>query len=62
VPLDARRHSDWRAEEKKGGTSVSRRATTLAADRWTLPLELGLAALCLPLPENLARAKIGVAA
>jgi len=38
-------------------------ATTLAADRYaTLPLELRLAAPCLPIPENLARAKIGVAA
>jgi hypothetical protein len=38
-------------------------ATTLAADVYaTLPLELRMAALCLSMSENLARAKIGVAA
>jgi hypothetical protein len=38
-------------------------ACMLAADVYaTLPLELRMAALCLPIAENLARAKIGVAA
>jgi hypothetical protein len=38
-------------------------ATTMVADRYgALPMELRLAALCLPIPENPTRAKIGVAA
>jgi hypothetical protein len=37
--------------------SSSQTATTMAADRYeSLPLELRLAALCLPMPEVLARA------
>jgi hypothetical protein len=45
-----------RAEEKKEDFRLAT-ATTLAADRYgSLPLELRLAALCLPVPENLARA------
>jgi hypothetical protein len=51
------------ASKKARGLPSSQTATTLAADRYaTLPLELRLAALCLSMPENLARAKIGVAA
>jgi hypothetical protein len=51
------------APKKETGLPSSQTATTLAADVYaTLPLELRLAALCLPVPENLARAKIGVAA
>jgi hypothetical protein len=51
------------ASKKVRGYPSSQTAITLAADRYaTLPLELRLAALCLPIPENLARANIGVAA
>jgi hypothetical protein len=52
----------YRAEERKEDFRLAT-ATTLAADiHATLPLELRMAALCLPITENLARAKIGVAA
>jgi hypothetical protein len=45
------------APKKARGLPSSQTATMLAADRyWSLPLELRMAALCLPLPENLARA------
>jgi hypothetical protein len=46
------------APKKEGrGYPSSQTASTMAADRYaSLPLELRLAALCLPLPENLARA------
>jgi hypothetical protein len=45
------------ASKKARGLPSSQTATTLAADRYeALPLELRLAALCLPMPENLARA------
>jgi hypothetical protein len=51
-----------RPEDKQGDLRLAT-ATTLAADVYaTLPLELRMAALCLPMPENLARANIGVAA
>jgi len=51
------------ASKKVRGYPSSQTATTMVADRYaTLPLELRLAALCLPIPENLARANIGVAA
>jgi hypothetical protein len=46
----------FRAEEKKEDFRLAT-ATTLAADRYeSLPLELRMAALCLLMPENLARA------
>jgi len=45
-----------RPKEKKEAFRLAT-ATTLAADRYaTLPLELRMAALCLPMPGNLARA------
>jgi hypothetical protein len=45
------------ASKKARGLPSSQTATTTAADRYaSLPLELRLAALCLPLPKNLARA------
>jgi hypothetical protein len=45
------------APKKERGLPSSQTATTLAADRYeSLPLELRLAALCLPMPEILARA------
>jgi hypothetical protein len=51
------------ASKKARGQPSSQTATTTAVDVYaTLPLELRLSALCLPMPENLARAKIGVAA
>jgi hypothetical protein len=44
------------SKEKKGDIRLAT-ATTIAADVYaSLPLELRLAALCLPMPENLARA------
>jgi hypothetical protein len=46
----------YRAEERKEDFRLAT-ATTLAADIYaTLPLELRMAALCLSIPENLARA------
>jgi hypothetical protein len=45
------------APKKARGLPSSQTASTLVADRYaSLPLELRLAALCLPMPENLARA------
>jgi hypothetical protein len=45
------------APKKERGHPSSQTATTLAADIYaTLPLELRMAALCLPIPENLASA------
>jgi hypothetical protein len=45
------------ASKKARGYSSSQTASTLAGDRYaSLPVELRLAALCLPLPKNLARA------
>jgi hypothetical protein len=45
------------ASKKARGLPSSQTAITLAADVYeTLPLELRFAALCLPMPENLARA------
>jgi hypothetical protein len=45
------------APKKARGLPSSQTATTLAADVYaTLPLELRMAGLCLPMPENLARA------
>jgi hypothetical protein len=45
-----------RAEEKKEDFRLAT-ATTMAAGRYaTLPLELRMAALCLPMPEKIARA------
>jgi hypothetical protein len=45
------------ASKKARGLPSSQTATTLAADiHGSLPLELRLLALCLPMPENLARA------
>jgi hypothetical protein len=45
------------ASKKARGFPSSQTATTLAADiHGSLPLELRLLALCLPMPENLARA------
>jgi hypothetical protein len=45
------------ASKKARGYPSSQTATTMAADRYeSLPLELRLATLCLPLPKNLARA------
>jgi len=45
------------APKKERGLPSSQTATTLAVDRYaTLPFELRMAALCLPMPENLARA------
>jgi hypothetical protein len=50
------------ATQRKGDLRLAT-ATTMAADVYeTLPLELRLSALCLPISENLARAKIWVAA
>jgi hypothetical protein len=50
--------SIWRRRWRfGGGYSVRDERPRLAADRYTkLPLELRLAALCLPMPEKLARA------
>src|SRR5262245_8786822 len=49
------------ASKEARGLPSSQTATTLAADRYeSLPAELRMAVLCLPVPENLA--KIGVAA
>jgi hypothetical protein len=51
------------ASKEARGLPSSQTATTMAADRYELlPAELRMAVLCLPIPENLARAKIGVAA
>jgi len=51
------------ASKKARGLPSSQTATTMAADGYeSLPAELRMAVLCLPIPENLARAKIGVAA
>jgi hypothetical protein len=45
------------APKEARGFPSSQTATTMAADRYvSLSLELRLAALCLPMPENLARA------
>jgi hypothetical protein len=45
------------ASKKARGYPSSQTATTIAADvHATLPMELRLLALCLPMPENLARA------
>ena len=46
-----------KAANKASGLPSSQTATTVAADRYgSLPLELRLVALGLPLPQNLARA------
>src|SRR5262249_35180954 len=58
VTLEGKREFEWRcrAEEKKEDFRLAT-ATTMAADRYaTLPLELRMAALCLPMPEKLAHA------
>jgi predicted 3'-5' exonuclease similar to PolB exonuclease domain len=45
------------SKEERKGPSVFADGAGDAADRYaSLPLELRLAALCLPIPENLARA------
>jgi hypothetical protein len=45
------------APKKERGLPSSQTATTLAVDRYaTLPFELRMAALCLPIAQNLARA------
>jgi hypothetical protein len=45
------------SKEERKGPSVFADGAGDAADRYALlPLELRLAALCLPIPENLARA------
>ena len=45
------------APKQERGYPSSQTASTMAADRYaSLPLELRLAALCLPMPENLAHA------
>ena len=58
VSLEGKKEFERRfAPREERGLPSSQTATTLAADRYaTLPLELRMAALCLPMPENLAHA------
>src|SRR5262249_38385872 len=56
VSLEGKKEFERRfAPREERGLPSSQTATTLAADRYAaLPLELRMAALCLPMPENLA--------